>query len=235
MKHLPEHHRRAGVSFVEILTIVVVLAVLVALLLPVLQAQIARARATECQNRLRQLGVLYLGYAAERNGQVSFFRDGDTSRMWYTELRNYGGLSETDAQRAFGCPSLPASKVTSWVCYGMRLGRIGTSDPGRTERPDDLPNGQRTGYFTLPVRRVVEPSRYFIMADTGTASGSQTFRIIPPGLYSGSGVSLRHQDRANVLFLDGHVVPLTSADLAGLGMTTGVNASGQSMTLSANP
>ncbi len=231
----PLEHRRAGISFVEILTVIVVFAVLVALLLPVVQGQVARARAVECQNRLRQLGVLFLGYAADHNGQATFFRDGDTDLMWYEELRKYGGLSETDAQRSFGCPMLPASKVGAWSCYGMRLGRHGTNDPGRTERPDDLPGGKRTGYFTLPVRRVAEPSRYLIMADTGTASGGQTFRFVPPGLYSGSGIQLRHQDRANGLFLDGHVAPLAGADLAALAFTTGLDAKGQSISFSATP
>ena len=64
--------RRLGVAFtlIELLVVVTILAVLVSILLPGLQAAKARARAAVCGSNIRQLAAANLGYATEYNGRL---------------------------------------------------------------------------------------------------------------------------------------------------------------------
>jgi len=224
MIHSPKNNR--GFSVTEMIVVILVLAILAALMLPVLRGQAERARTALCISRLQQISLYLNAYAADHQMKISFMRDGPTSRMWYTELAKHAGLSEVQARNAFGCPSLPSKDVTSWVCYGFRAGSFKPvkDDPGNSVRPGGTGT---TGYYEFSYSSVPEPGKFFIMADTGTPSGKQTFRIIPPGLYSGSGIQARHQERANVLFLDGHVEALDLKGLHGLRFETVLNSKGE--------
>ncbi|HWL51553.1 MAG TPA: H-X9-DG-CTERM domain-containing protein [Chthoniobacteraceae bacterium] len=205
---------RQGLTLTEVLISIVIITFLGVLLFPVMRGAYESSRQAACVSQLRQISPIFHSYAAEHNGRVRFMRDGG-GPMWYTELRNHANLTEQAAKKTFGCPKMRWTDVGSWYCYGMRLGYLTTlikDDPGFPITRDEDDNG----FYGFRLASVKDPARFFLMSDSSTKTGKQSFRIADRKLYSGGGVHLRHGGRANVLFLDGHVESLDAKGLFAL-------------------
>lgn len=209
----PVQRQALGMTLTELLFVIAAMVVLMALAVPAMRGMYEDSKRAACVNNLRNVGVIFHQYAAERNGAVRFLRDGSGAAMWYNELKRTAGLTEDAAQKAFGCPKMPWSETGSWWCYGMRLGYLTeavSKDPGF---PIERDTEGKVATYGFRLSAVAEPSTFFLMSDSATSTGKQSFRIADRKLYSGGGVILRHREQANVLFLDGHVECLHGAGL----------------------
>jgi prepilin-type N-terminal cleavage/methylation domain-containing protein len=109
----PAHSGCCGFSLVELLVVIAIIAILAAILFPVLSAAQARAQKAVCLNNLKQVGAGIRLYADENNDTlpaIVLTNDMPWSLQWrfFKELtKSYDGLSGTSSpqDKLFACPS----------------------------------------------------------------------------------------------------------------------------------
>lgn len=183
--------RRRAFTLIELLVVIVIIGLLVGLSVPVIGNALAKARSTECQSNLRQLGVAFQTYLTDNDGWIPY-QQGGPSITWHTELGQYfditlGDLYDNRDQRPLGVFACPASKSVTrsgnYSDYGMNY-MVGDhySDPQNK------------------IVRVPKPSEVILLADSVNCN-----RRLSPYSPNG-GMDPRHpKNSVNVLFLDGHV------------------------------
>ena len=91
--------RRNGFTLVELLVVIAVLAILIALVVPLGARTVERARSTQCQGNLKQWGVYWHNYLGDHNGKFSrgltsisryYDRTHDTDVVRVNNLNNFG-------------------------------------------------------------------------------------------------------------------------------------------------
>lgn len=142
--------RRAGFTLVELLVVIAIIGILVALLLPAIQAAREAARRSQCSNNLKQIGLAMHNYHSARNefpaGNVMTSSNRGTSSYfigWTGEIMPY---AEDDAIRNLYKSDVPVTSTTDplakqyretvvpmYVCpsdFPMELGFPGGNSPG---------------------------------------------------------------------------------------------------------
>jgi prepilin-type N-terminal cleavage/methylation domain-containing protein/prepilin-type processing-associated H-X9-DG protein len=127
---------RRGVTLIELLTVIAIIGLLTALLLPAVQRSREAARRADCQNRLRQIGLAIVAHESARSylpiGCIGcrFTPAGSTTPFvpqrflsWNVQLLPYLEQSSLAAQFRFDIPSYKspnreagATQLTVFVC-----------------------------------------------------------------------------------------------------------------------
>ncbi len=193
-----------GFTLIELLTVIAIIGILAAILVPVLSSVREQARSSICRNNLRQSSLALIMLMQDQEGVITVFRSGSGAgrMMWSTQLID-GGYIDSGAREIFFCPSNeppPEEQFEGpwmWRTYGMRVFGGGQSF---------TPEGSGGQLYRFDMDTVDTPSRFFLFADSGEpASQRQRFRISSQHARGMDGIHMLHGGLANMAFLDGHV------------------------------
>lgn len=204
-----------GFTLIELLLVVAIVAILIVLLFP----EIARLRdgalSSKCVSNLRQLGSVARMSASDRNGQWMIVDPKVPYSIWSSVMIADG---YTDLTNVMYCPALKPRLFSTYTTYGVNW-------RGLALAPDDV-GVMNTKYFngsvsdsSIKFNAINKPASFVLMADSFTArpayGGSQYAIIQGSGPYDE--IHLRHRNRANVLFADGHISSAGTDDLRAVG------------------
>lgn len=210
-------HRSASSSpsgaftLIEILVGVAILAILAALLFPVVQRMGAKGRQAETTSRLRTLGTAFAQYAADNATRIPVAysvrrnSEGLTYGTWGNQLLRGGYLNSEAATpgecETLGCPQQLADHPDANTKYTF----------GMNQRIGDHPDQSKTPHGARRTVQVTQMTRTALVMNgiwNGTGfngSADETYASKVEPVFGG--------DSVMIAFLDGHVAAVKLADI----------------------
>lgn len=200
-------------TLIELLIVISIIAILAALLLPALNSSRDHAQAIRCTNNLRQVGSMISAYSNDHQDYFPCTQSGSVVR-WLDRLASHcGDVSGGPNPDSYWLTS--RSAATSWC--GVPRGVFGCPGNVLQRRP-----GQDYGInyylvrYDAPIPKpslLRNPSRLLSVGDIGSlfpASEEFVPEAKPKWMNSSPTIFfLRHREKANCLFVDGHVKAVT--------------------------
>jgi len=148
----PASRTTAGFTLVELLVVITIIGILIALLMPAVQAARESARRSKCSNNLKQIGLALLHYQ-EGHGVFPPARIGcDGINTWVCSGRDLAGRTGANA---FVCILPQLEQEPLYAKFGMERGGVWNRHPGQdtswySDADKTYAVGQRPPVFVCP-------------------------------------------------------------------------------------
>lgn len=215
-------HFKPAFTLVELLVVISIISLLISILLPAMQGARQAAQRAVCGSNERQIGIAFTIYTNVYREQLplsdSFYRTGSHSgkSFWPTLMATElgagiipsSGANVTVKQNSYlSCPSmavLPSIYNTAnFIDYGMNLYGIGGANvfsglPAYRKLIDVKAPSSQIGFADSRYTGVLDPliGNYYV---------HPSYSRVDTNGVTQSSLHMRHQNTANVLYVDGHV------------------------------
>lgn len=194
--HVRQHtHLREAFTLIELLAVIAIVGILAAILFVVIGRAGESARTAQCQSNLRQLAIAYTLYAQNNKGKVL------TDSPWTNLLDPYLARAKTTTALYpfYHCPSAPERPDAEYWQPDYAANIHGAVYASYVHGGPNAP---------IMLNGIENPAKVFAFADwLPKWRFAQIFDIGLVNATSGTyeGQVFRHNDKMNVVFVDGHV------------------------------
>ena len=199
-----------GFTLIELLVVIAIISILAAILFPAFSRARENARRTSCASNEKQLALGLMQYTQDYDERLPWHGSTSIDR-WNAAVDPY-----IKTKQVFRCPNAPAAKGNALIVghqYYTTYAMPGNDNGAKTVIAD------ATG---LPLSRINEPSRTFMLVESGygragtgnlyDTAGYGSERVDFSTVAVGAGPENyvyfhpeQHFDGSNVAFADGHV------------------------------
>ena len=206
--------KRQGFTLIELLIVIAIIAILAAMLLPVLNSARAKAKGIQCLNNLKQCGIGMIQYAGAYNDMILLYRSYNKGRIVSPWLHVYEvtGYIKTDAKHTLGrCPSLKIYEPTTYgeIYYAPIQNNRGVATEAWSY------NSSSEVFAALRLR-LKQPTKQFLLADSFDRINLRYWFGYLQNTNEAK-INMSHNDRANMVFADGHAAGMNQHELKDAG------------------
>ncbi len=197
-KQLTHRERRKGFTLIELLVVIAIIAILAAILFPVFARARENARRASCTSNLKQVGIGIMMYTQDYDEKYPY--------TYYatTPLETYASVIQpyTKSLQVFNCPSFLGAPYVGGSSQSVSYGMSVQFDGDRIY----------TGKPAVSLSAIPKPSQTLLVGE------GNEMRLVPEGGFTAYDIpnrrpQYRHLETTNVLFADGHVKSMKTAQV----------------------